>query len=164
MSPETILNAPELIVRKNIVIQAPVAHVFSVFVDRHNAWWPRSHHIGKSESFTVRLEPGAGGRWYEAGADGSACDWGRVLVWEPPHRLVLRWDINAQWQHDPEIANEVEIRFIPEGPEVTRVELEHRRIERYGDKAETMRTAFDSPGGWSGVLAEFAKAAEPKAA
>jgi uncharacterized protein YndB with AHSA1/START domain len=89
---------------------------------------------------------------------------GRVLAWEPPHRLVLRWDITAQWQPDPEIANEVEIRFIPEGPEVTRVELEHRRIERYGDKAETMRTAFDSPGGWSGILAEFAQAAEPKAA
>ena len=152
----------DLIVRKSIVIRAPAAHVFSIFVEHHNVWWPRSHHIGSTDSFTARLEPRVGGRWYETGSDGSECDWGRVLVWEPPHRLVLSWDINAQWEYDPRIANEVEIRFIPEGSEQTLVELEHRGIERFGENADNMRSAFDSPGGWSGILAELAKASESK--
>jgi uncharacterized protein YndB with AHSA1/START domain len=138
-----------------------VAHVFSTLTERVDLWWPRSHHIGKSEPFVARLEPRLGGRWYETGADGSECDGGRVLVWEPPHRLVLSWDINALWQYDPSIANEVEILLTAEG-EGTRLQLEHRKIERYGDQAEAMHAALDSPGGWSAIMQLLVQAAEGK--
>ncbi|HET7854738.1 MAG TPA: SRPBCC domain-containing protein [Candidatus Methylomirabilis sp.] len=84
---------------------------------------------------------------------------GRVLVWEPPHRIVLSWDIGAGWKYDPELGTEVEVRFISEGPDTTRVELEHRRLERYGAQADTMRATFDSERGWSGILRAFAQAA-----
>ena len=101
------------------------------------------------------MEPRAGGRWYERGEDGSECQWGRVLSWEPPARVVLAWQINAQWQYDPDFETEVEIKFIADGTG-TRVELEHRDLERYGEQAETMRATFDSDGGWNGLLAAFA--------
>lgn len=155
-----IALAKDLLVRKSITVDAPVAHVFAVFSERQDSWWPRSHHIGAREKFTAILEPRAGGRWYERGDDGSECNWGRVLVWEPPHRMVLAWEINADWKHDPSIANEVEVKFIAEGRERTRVELEHRKIERYGDKADAMLKAFDSPDGWAGILRAMAQAAE----
>jgi uncharacterized protein YndB with AHSA1/START domain len=151
------------LVRKVIRIHAPVSHVFKMLTEHLDMWWPRSHHIGGNEVFTTTLEPGVGGRWYERGADGKECDWGKVLVWEPPHRIVLSWDISAEWGYDPEVQNEVEIRLIEEA-DGTRLELEHRKLERYGDKAEAMRALFDSPGGWSGILTSLAKAAEPAAA
>ncbi len=154
------LEVQDLLVRKSIVIKAPVDHVFKVFTQQHDAWWPRSHHIGKAQQFTALLEPGLGGRWFERGDDGSECDWGRVLVWEPPARIVLSWEINAAWQHDAGIANEIEVRFVNEGAERTRLELEHRKIERFGDKAEMMRGVFDSEGGWTGILAAFAAEVE----
>lgn len=146
-----------LIVRRAITIQAPPEHVFDVFVNRLDLWWPRSHHIGKASTFRAKLEPKLGGRWYEVGDDGIECDWGKVLVWEPPRRLVLTWDIDARWQHDADIANEVEVLFRPEGP-VTRVELEHRKIERYGDQAQAMHAVFSSDTGWSGILQLLASA------
>jgi uncharacterized protein YndB with AHSA1/START domain len=150
----------DILVRKSIIVNAPVAHVFAVFTERHNTWWPRDHHIGGRDAFTAILEPGVGGRWFERGDDGSECNWGRVLAWEPPHRLVLSWDINAEWKYDSTIASEVEVRFIAESDERTRVELEHRKLERYNDKAEMMRAIFDSPGAWASTLAAMAKVAE----
>jgi uncharacterized protein YndB with AHSA1/START domain len=152
-----------LLVRKSITVQAPVSHVFRMLTERLDSWWPRSHHIGDSEPFEARLEPRVGGRWYERGADGKECDWGKVLIWEPPYRIVLTWDISAEWRHDKELQTEVEIR-LAEASAGTQVELEHRKLERYGDKFEAMRSMFDSPEGWSGVLASLAKAAWPSAA
>jgi len=154
------LEAKDLVVRKSITVNAPAAHAFAVFAEKQDTWWPRSHHIGAREKFSAILEPKVGGRWYERGDDGGECNWGRVLVWEPPHRMVLSRDINAQWKYDPSVANEVEVKFIAESRERTRVELEHRKIERYGDKAEAMLKAFDSPDGWSGMLRAMAQAAE----
>lgn len=87
------------------------------------------------------------------------CDWGRVLVWEPPSRLVLSWQITANWQHDAAFSTEVEVRFIAAGPHTTRVHLVHRLLEHYGDQAEKMRTIFDSEGGWTGILQRFVAAA-----
>ena len=101
------------------------------------------------------MEPRVGGRWFERGEDGSECEWGRVLAWEPPARLVLAWQVDAQWRFDPDFITEVEVRFIPEG-DATRVELEHRNIERFGAQAEATRSALDSPDGWSGLLERFA--------
>ncbi len=156
------LRVQDLIVRKSLSIQAPVSHVFDVFAHRIDAWWPRSHHIGKDPNFVARLEPRVGGRWYEVCADGVQCDWGRVLVWEPPHRLVLSWEINADFQHDPSIDNEVEVLFRAEGDDRTRVELEHRKIERYGDKAAAMQAVFDSERGWAGILKELQRVSEAR--
>jgi len=147
----------DILVRKSLVVNAPVAHVFAVFTEHHNAWWPREHHIGKRNDFAAILEPKIGGRWFERGDDGSECTWGHVLAWEPPNRIVLSWEINADWKHDPSVASEVEIRFISDSKERTRVELEHRRLDRYGDKAEMMRAIFDSEGAWAGTLAALAK-------
>jgi len=107
-------------------------------------------------SLAGRREPRVGGRWYERGDDGSTCDWGRVLVWEPPSRLVLSWDVSADWQYDPELKTEIEIRFIAAGEDGTRVELEHRKLDRYGARREEMRRIFDSEGDWGRLLAMFA--------
>lgn len=96
-------------------------------------WWPLAHDkIGKAQAVDAVVEPRVGGRWYERGEDGSTCDWVRVLSWEPHTRLVLSWDITADWQYDPNLGTEIELRFIPEGKDGTRVELEHRRLHRYG--------------------------------
>ena len=105
------------------------------------------------------LEAGEGGRWYERDTDGSECDWGKVLVWEPPSRLVLTWQLTGEWAYDADFATEVEVTFVPEGPNRTRVEVEHRGLDAYGDQAAEMRQQFDSPGGWPGLLEAFATAA-----
>jgi uncharacterized protein YndB with AHSA1/START domain len=156
----TSAQTTDAAVRKTILVKAPQAHAFAVFTECLGDWWPlQSYHIGGQPAQTAVVEPRVGGRWFERAADGSECDWGRVLVWEPPHRLVLSWDIGADWKFQPELGTEVDVRFIAEGPQTTRVELEHRRLERYGDKAGEMRTIFDSDGGWGRLLAAFAEAA-----
>ena len=108
------------------------------------------------------VEPRVGGRWYERGEDGSTCDWGRVLSWEPHTRLVLSWDITADWQYDPNLGTEIELRFIPEGKDGTRVELEHRRLDRYGARRDEMRRIFDTEGDWGRILEMFARVAAPE--
>ena len=149
MSTTTIRPAP---VRKSIVVKADAAHAFEVFTARISNWWPRSHSVGASPQTSVVMEPRSGGRWYEIGQDGSQCNWGKVLAFEPPSRLLLAWQINGDWKYDPDLVTEVEVKFTSLGGGETRVELEHRNIERFGDKAETMRSAIDSEGGWSAIV------------
>ena len=147
---------PAVFVRKEITVEASQARAFDVFTREHGAWWPlATHHIGSAAAETAIIEPHAGGRWFERAADGSECDWGRVLVWDPPGRLVLAWEISADWKHDEEIDTEVEVRFVSLGPARTRVELEHRRLDRYGAAAEQMRGIFDSENGWTNILRLF---------
>ena len=146
-------------VRKEIVVEAPIERAFRVFTDRFDAWWPRDHHILEVPLAKAVMEPRTGGRWYEVGTDGSQCDWGKVLVWDPPKRVLLSWQLTSQWKYDPAFVTELEIRFIPLGAMQTRVELEHRNMERYGDQAAAMRTALDSPEGWITHLTLFAKEA-----
>ena len=146
-------------VKKTITVAASQEIAFKVFSEM-TAWWPmESHHIGKAAMKEAVMEPRAGGRWYERGVDGSECEWGRVLVWDPPKHLTLAWEISAEWQHDRALQTEVDVRFIAEGANTTRVELEHRHLERYGAKADEMKKAFDSEGGWTSLLQRFAKAA-----
>jgi uncharacterized protein YndB with AHSA1/START domain len=148
------------VVRKSLRVNVPQAHAFAVFTQQFGSWWPLStHHIGAAPAQTAIIEPRVGGRWFERSSDGIECDWGQVLVWEAPHRIVLSWDIGAQWKYDPKLGTEVEIRFISEDANTTRVELEHRHLERYGDQAEKMQKTFDSEGGWSGILRRFAQMA-----
>jgi uncharacterized protein YndB with AHSA1/START domain len=146
-------------IRKEVVVQAPAERAFRVFTDRFNQWWPREHHIGAAEMQTAIIEPRVGGRWYEVGVDGVECDWGKVLVWEPPRRLVMAWQLNADWQYDPELITELELRFVTLGAMSTRVELEHRNIERFGERAAEMFAALGSPTGWVTHLNLFAAAA-----
>jgi uncharacterized protein YndB with AHSA1/START domain len=147
----------ELAVKKSVTVNAPQKHVFTVFTEGHGAWWPlETHHIGAQTPQTVIIEPRAGGRWFERAADGTECDWGRVLLWEPFGRLILTWEISAQFTRHPNLKTEVEVRFIAEGSERTRVELEHRLLENYGEQAGMMQSIFDSDGGWTGILTRFA--------
>ena len=125
------------------------------------AWWPLgSHHIGKADAKNAVIEPFVGGRWFEQGVDGSECDWGHVLAWDPPGRLVLAWQLSAEWKHDAALKTEVEVRFTAERGG-TRVDLEHRLLRNFGDRAEEMRSTFDSPSGWGGMLEAFRACAGP---
>ena len=147
-------------VRQSVVVDAPRERAFTIFTERMSTWWPlATHSIGTKPVTTAVVEPRAGGRWFERSADGSECDWGRVLVWEPPQRVVLTWQLSADFQADPDLHTEVEVRFHAEEDGRTRVELEHRGLEAFGGRAEEMRGVFDSEGGWRGMLAGFAQAA-----
>jgi uncharacterized protein YndB with AHSA1/START domain len=149
-------------VRRTISVSASVERAFRVFTAEFDTWWPRSHHIGKSPMKKAIVEGKVGGRCYTEQEDGTEFDWGRVLVWEPPHRILLAWQITPEWGYQPDVAqsSEVEIRFSPVAGGGTRVDLEHRHFERHGSGAPTMRTAVDSPNGWTGVMQFFAERVE----
>jgi uncharacterized protein YndB with AHSA1/START domain len=148
-------------VRKVMSVKAPAEIAWRVFTESMGTWWPLANFkIGKAKAVDAVIEARVGGRWYEQGEDGSTCQWGSVLAWEPPLRLVLSWDINADWQYDPALKTELEVRFIPEGADATRVELEHRHLDRYGARRDEMRTIFDTTGDWGRLLQAFAQAAQ----
>jgi uncharacterized protein YndB with AHSA1/START domain len=148
-------------VRQSVVVNAAPERAFEVFTARMASWWPlATHALGPQPVVDAVVEPRAGGRWYERSADGSECDWGRVLAWEPPHRVVLSWELNADYAPDPTIRTEVEVRFIADREGATRVELEHRRLEAYGARTDEMRGSFGSEGGWPGLLHRLAQAVE----
>jgi uncharacterized protein YndB with AHSA1/START domain len=146
-------------VRTSVVVDVPAEQAFSVFTEGIGTWWSPDHHILQAELAEMVFEPRVGGHVYDRGVDGSECRWARVLAYEPPTRFVISWDINLQWQlePDPQRTSEVEVRFIPEGPQRTRVELEHRHLDRHGDGWEQMRDAVGSPGGWQAGLERFAE-------
>ena len=145
-------------VRMSLHVDAAQDHAFDVFTSGMGRWWPKSHKLGEAELDTQIIEPREGGRWYQRNLDGSECEIGTVAAWEPPARLLLIWQLNAQWTFDPDLATEVEVMFTPEGSG-TRVELEHRNLDRLGDTAEGFREAIDAPGGWSGLLELYAEQA-----
>ena len=150
-------------VRKALLVLAPPVLAWRVFTEKIGTWWPLAlYKIGKVNAVDAVIEPRVGGRWYERGEDGSTCDWGSVLVWEPPSRLVLSWDITADWQYDPALKTEVEVRFVAEG-KGTRVELEHRRLDRFGARRDEKRRIFETEGDWGRLLALFARVAEGSA-
>ncbi len=159
-----IQGATDLAVRKTITVAAPRQRAFDVFTTGMTDWWLRdSHHIGEQAPEAVVIEPRAGGRWFERAPDGKECDWGRVLEWEPPSRVVLAWHLDADWKYDPDPAKstELEVQFISEGPAATRVELVHCGFEVHGARAREVHDAIDSPQGWNGLLQLYAAAAEP---
>ncbi|MEA2161405.1 MAG: hypothetical protein QOD66_3785, partial [Solirubrobacteraceae bacterium] len=152
-------QATDTTVLTSIIVEAPIEHAFSTFTDGIGTWWNPEHHILRSELKEMVFEPRVGGHIIDRGTDGSECRWARVLAYEPPSRVVFSWDISLAWEieTDPEKTSEVEVRFSAEGPDRTRVELEHRHIERHGEGWEKMREAVGSPAGWN--LEAFADAA-----
>lgn len=122
----------ETSVRTSITVEASIERAFSVFTEGIGTWWSPEHHILEAELAEMAFEPREGGHLYDRGADGSECRWSRVLVYQPPTRVVISWDINLRWriETDPEKTSEVEVRFTAEGPQRTRVELEHRNLDR----------------------------------
>lgn len=156
----TITPAP---VRKEVLVACTPARAFQVFAGEIGGWWLKSHSLAASGQANVIIEPFSGGAWYELGLAGERCDWGQVLTWEPPARLVLIWRLSPDFSYDPALHTEVEVTFTPEG-QGTRVRLEHRMLENYGAAGARMSHAFDSPNGWSSLLAAFAEATLPASA
>lgn len=162
--PDTQLEMPSSApIVVELVVNVPPSFAFDVFV-KQGTWWPaHSHHIANTPAVYVILEPHAGGRWFERDKDGNECPWGGVLAYEPPTRVVLDWKLNGKWEYDPDFSCEVEVRFIEEGPELTRVILEHRNMERYGEAMAAARKALDSDHGWREVLSSYVGVVESKA-
>jgi uncharacterized protein YndB with AHSA1/START domain len=149
-------------VRSSVVVDAPIDRAFAVFTEEMSTWWPPEHHILQAELAETVLEPRVGGHIYDRGTDGSECRWARVLAYDPPTRLVFSWNIALDWtlESDPGKTSEVEVQFHEIGDGRTRVELEHRHIERHGDGWEQMHEAVSSEGGWQLGLGRFASRVE----
>ena len=146
-------------IRKTLELRASPAHAFEVFTAGFGRWWPKFHNIGASPLVTACIEPRVGGRWYSRHEDGSEAPWGEVLVWEPPSRVVLAWRINHEFRYQPGLLTEVEVRFEDLGGGRTRVELEHRHLERFGDSAAALDTIGRMNGGWGEILELYRAAA-----
>jgi uncharacterized protein YndB with AHSA1/START domain len=151
-------QAQQVSVRTQIVVEASIDRAFRVFTEEFDRIKPRDHNLLDVEIAETVFEPREGGRIYDRGVDGSQCQWARVLAFEPPHRVVFSWDISPQWQieTDHEKSSEVEVRFVAEGPDRTRVHLEHRNLDRHGEGWEGERDSVDSEDGWPLYLRRFA--------
>jgi uncharacterized protein YndB with AHSA1/START domain len=145
-------------VRLQVVVAAPLERAFRVFTEQFDRIKPREHNLLPVAIAETVFETRVGGHVYDRGVDGSVCRWARVLAYEPPHRFVISWDISPRWQVEADLAksSEVEVRFIAETPDRTRVELEHRNLDRHGSGWETERDSVASEGGWSLYLGRFA--------
>jgi hypothetical protein len=142
---------------KTVDLKCAPARAFALFTGRMAAWWPASHHIGGAPFEEIVIEPAAGGRWFERSEDGAETPWGKVLAWAPPGRVLLAWQLRADWTYDPDFETEVEITFEPQG-QGTRVRLEHRNLERYGADAEAIAASLG--GGWPTIVEGFAAFAD----
>jgi uncharacterized protein YndB with AHSA1/START domain len=145
-------------IRHKIVVEAPIERAFSIFTEGFGSFKPPEHNMLSVEIAETVFEPREGGDVYDRGVDGSVCRWARVLAYEPPGRVVISWDISPQWQIETDLnrSSEVEVRFVAETPERTRVELEHRALDRHGDGWEAVREGVDNEGGWPTYLRRFA--------
>jgi uncharacterized protein YndB with AHSA1/START domain len=149
-------------IRREIIVEAPVERAFRLFTERFDQIKPRDHNLLGVDIAESVFEPRQGGRVYDRGVDGTECQWGRVLAYEPPDRLVFSWDIGPTWQleTDPARTSEVEVRFTAEGDGRTRVDLEHRHIERHGEGWEGVAASVGTDQGWPLYLARFAAAVD----
>ncbi|MDB5215036.1 MAG: hypothetical protein JWO86_2963 [Myxococcaceae bacterium] len=149
-------DGDDLLVRKNVFVKASPQRAFDVFTKEMASWWPlASHHVGKVDAKTMVIEPRVGGDIKEVGIDDSTCTWGHVLAWDPPGHFAFTWELDAAFQIDPTMNTRVEVTFTAEKGG-TSVDLVHRGLRAYGEKAGEMIAIFDSPGGWTGLLAAFA--------
>jgi uncharacterized protein YndB with AHSA1/START domain len=155
-------QAKEATVRTQVVVDAPLERAFRVFTEDFDRIKPREHDMLGVDIAETVFEPKVGGYVYDRGVDGTECRWARVLAYEPPDRVVFSWDISPQWQieSDPEKTSEVEVRFISEASERTRVELEHRNLDRHGEGWESERDGVAGEGGWPLYLQRYAELLE----
>jgi uncharacterized protein YndB with AHSA1/START domain len=153
------MQATDTSVRTSIVVEAPIDQAFSVFTEEFGRFKPPEHNLLAVEIAETVFEPREGGHVYDRGVDGRECRWARVLAYDPPHRVVISWDISPQWQieTDPEKTSEVEVRFVAESPERTRVQLEHRNLARHGAGWEGVREGVAGEEGWPLYLQRFAE-------
>jgi uncharacterized protein YndB with AHSA1/START domain len=157
MSTETTANAGTT-VRQSIVVDAPIERAFDVFTNRFGDFKPRDHNLlGGVEIAETVFEPRVGGHLYDRGVDGSECRFACVLAYEPPHRVLMSWNISPTWQieTDPSRASEWEVRFTAEAPGRTRVELEHRHLDRHGEGWENVRDGVAGAEGWPLYLRRY---------
>jgi uncharacterized protein YndB with AHSA1/START domain len=148
-------------IHKEVVVNATLEKAFRVFTAGFNSWWPRTHHIGQADMKEAIIEQRLGGRWYEKGVDGSECDWGKVIAWEPPKRFALTWQLTADYKYDPNFVTEIEVTFEPVASGKTRVTLEHKHLDRYGDKQQQVMGSVGNPeGGWGAIMGLYAATAE----
>ena len=145
-------------IRHEVVVEAPIERAFSVFTKGFGSFKPPEHNMLGVDIAETVFQLREGGHVYDRGVDGSECRWARVLAYEPPNRVVISWDISPQWQveTDLEKTSEVDVRFVAETPDRTRVELEHRNIDRHGDGWEAVREGVDGDAGWPLYLHRFA--------
>jgi uncharacterized protein YndB with AHSA1/START domain len=153
-------QAQDTTVRTEVVVDAPADRAFRLFTERFDRIKPREHNMLGVDIAESVFELRAGGRVYDRGVDGSECQWGRVLAFEPPDRILFSWDINPSWRIETDLAktSEVEVRFVADGPGRTRVELEHRHLDRHGDGWDGMRDGVRADQGWPLYLERFAAA------
>ena len=150
--PQTIRPAP---IRRSFTVRAPREKAWEVFTAGFGRWWPKTHYIGDSPLTDAAIEPRAGGRWYGVHADGVERPWGRVLVWDPPTRLVLDWQISHEWGYTADLHTDVEVIFTAVGDSETRIDFEHRGLEAFGDSEAAVRTRTSMDGGWGLILENF---------
>jgi uncharacterized protein YndB with AHSA1/START domain len=143
-------------IRQHIVVGTDPQKAFELFTRRMTEWWPSHHHIGSAPIEQIIVEPREGGRWFTRHTDGSQTSTGYVVAWEPPGRLVLTWQITADWSYDTALITTVELTFTAQDEQHTLVEVAHRDLENYGPDADRMRETFDSPEAWVTTLAAFA--------
>jgi len=146
------------VVRRQIVVQAPIERAFAVFTERFGDFKPPEHNLLRVPIVETVFEPKVGGHIYDLGTDGSECRWARVLAYDPPDRVVFSWDISPQWtiEEDPDNTSEVEVTFVAETPRRTRVELEHRHIDRHGPAWPAVRDGIADDQGWLLYLERYA--------
>ncbi len=151
-------QATDVVVRRQIVVESPIERAFTVFTERFGAFKPPEHNLLAVPIAGTVFEPKVGGHIYDRGVDGSECRWARVLAYEPPDRVVFSWDISPQWQveTEPENTSEVEVRFAAETPHRTRVELEHRHLDRHGPGWQAVSDGVGHDEGWPLYLARYA--------
>ncbi|MGH2714035.1 MAG: SRPBCC family protein [Thermoleophilaceae bacterium] len=152
-------QAAETSVQTSIVVEGPIERAFSVFTEGIGSWFPSEYNLMNEEIAERVFETREGGRIYDRGVNGGECHWARVLAYEPPTRVVISWDIDPRWQIEtnPEKTSEVEVQFVPEETGRTRVELEHRNLDRHGEGWEQTRDSVGGEGGWPGCLRRFAE-------
>jgi len=145
-------------VRKQVVVDAPIEHAFTVFTDRFGDFKPPEHNLLAAPIAETVFEPRVGGGIVDRAVDGSECQWARILAFDPPVRVVFSWDISPQWtiETDPANSSEVEVRFYVESPTRTRVELEHRHLDRHGPGWQAVIDGVDGAEGWPLYLDRYA--------
>jgi uncharacterized protein YndB with AHSA1/START domain len=146
------------VVRRQVVVDAPMEQAFATFTERFGDFKPPEHNLLGSPIAETVFEPRVGGHIYDRGEDGTECRWARVLAYDPPARVVFSWDISPQWQveTEPENASEVEVRFVAETPQRTRVELEHRHLDRHGPGWQAVSDGVGGDAGWPLYLSRYA--------